>query len=227
MPALSSYRSVSHRMQRHPVSLAIKDDGPEAVRADRVLRLEHLAAARLDRGDGFIEATLGVQIDERATIGRLFAVLRVQAAGDVGVGTGQEPDRHSGILLLLNGTSEDGGVEADRPVEVQHGNVNPNNLIGHGFSSRQELRTESAGPPERHRWSEVYQRPARAAQVSRIAFLESGHRSVDALAFDMRVARDEQSEYHIDHDAGDDGREERPQRESDPQPGRIDPEEMP
>jgi hypothetical protein len=122
-------------MERHPVSLAIEDDGPEAIRADRVLRLEYLAAVRLDCGDGFIETPLGAQIDERATVRRRLAVLCVQAAGHVGVGTGQEPDCHPGMLLLVNGTPEDGGVKADRSVEVQHGNVNPDNLIGHGLSS--------------------------------------------------------------------------------------------
>jgi len=42
-------------MQRHPVALAVEDHGPEAVRADLVLGLEHLAAPRLDRGNGFVE----------------------------------------------------------------------------------------------------------------------------------------------------------------------------
>ena len=34
----------SHRMQGHPVALAVEDHGPEAVRADLVLGPEHLAA---------------------------------------------------------------------------------------------------------------------------------------------------------------------------------------
>ena len=53
-------------MQGDPVSLAIEDQGAKSVRADRVLVLKDFAPVRLDRGHGFIEPPLGVEIDEKA-----------------------------------------------------------------------------------------------------------------------------------------------------------------
>jgi len=128
----------SPRMQRHPVALAVEDHGPEAVRSDLVLGLEHLAAVRLDRGNGLVETALSVQIDEHAVVGRFLVVLREEAAADAAVGAGQDRDHHPRRLLLLNLSPQDGGVEADRPVQIQHWNIHPDDLIGHELAPSRE-----------------------------------------------------------------------------------------
>ncbi len=64
--------SVSPRVKRQPVALAIEDDRPEAVRADLVPRLKNLTPIGLDRSHRLIESPLCVQIDEQSA-GRMVS----------------------------------------------------------------------------------------------------------------------------------------------------------
>jgi hypothetical protein len=139
-------------MERQPVALAIEDDGPKAVRADLVPRLEHLAAIGLDYRDRLIEPPLRIEIDQQTAIRRLLLFLDKQTSAHVGIVAGQKPDRHARILLFRDGSAEHGRVETAGTIEVQHRNINPDNLIGHDICS-QEVHQRRRHARRRWQWN--------------------------------------------------------------------------
>src|ERR1035437_8882202 len=55
--------SGSHRVQGDAVAFAVVDHGAEAIGADGMLRLKHLAAVRLDRRDGLVKPPLAIEVE--------------------------------------------------------------------------------------------------------------------------------------------------------------------
>ena len=54
----------SHRVQGDAVAFAVEHDRAGTVWADRMLRLEHLAAVRSDRRDGLVQPPLAIEVEQ-------------------------------------------------------------------------------------------------------------------------------------------------------------------
>src|ERR1700722_17568744 len=143
-------------MKCDPVALGVEDNGPETEGPDGLLWLKDLAAARLDGLDGVIQAAVDVQVHE-GPLGRgLHRVAQVEAAGRLAVLVGKRADRHPGIVELLDLAPQYRGIEPDRTVQLQHGDIHPDNMVRHGrvfswFSRGTPGDRRSVGPPRRAR----------------------------------------------------------------------------
>src|ERR1035441_8175350 len=91
--------SSSHRMQRYAIAFAVEHDGAETVWADRMLRLEHLAAVRSDCRDSFVKPPLAIEVEQWALLGRVslmaFAARRQTSAPPMLIGGRQHGKAHA------------------------------------------------------------------------------------------------------------------------------------
>ena len=117
-------------MQGDPVAFTVRDDRAEAVRRDRVLGLEHLATVRLRRRDGRVEPAAGVDVDQWAEQRRRDALLGLdQAAADLVALVLEQPEVEAGAADLVDGLADDRAVERDRTIEVDDGDVDPDESV--------------------------------------------------------------------------------------------------
>ena len=119
-------------MKRNPVTFAVEHDSAKAVRPDLMNRLQDLTTFGGDRLDSLSEASLCVEIDERADFGRrVVGAGRVQATANVISGVRQQPEDKARASFLGYRTSEDGGIESDCALEVQDRDIDPDDAVAH------------------------------------------------------------------------------------------------
>ena len=131
-------------MKSDPVSFAVENDSPKAVGTDLMSCLKDLATLSCNRKNCLRKASLSVEIDEGANLRRRVVVVwRIQAASDVASGMGQQSEDKTWAALFRDGTSEYRRIEGDGSVEVEDGNIDPDDAVAHGdapFRGREWMR---------------------------------------------------------------------------------------
>jgi hypothetical protein len=118
-------------MQRNAVPLGVEHDRPEAVRTNGMLGHKNLPTICRNRGNGIIQPSLAVQVQERSMIRRFVLLGAMKASGDDLVSSWQKADRHPRVFLLRDRSTQYCGIEPDGSIQVEHGDIHPYNLIHH------------------------------------------------------------------------------------------------
>src|SRR5690242_19203059 len=105
-------------MERHAVAFAVDHDGAPAVRRNGCLGLDNLAAVGCYSSDRLVETAVSVQVKQRTFRGGLFSGVLYKTAAGIAFAMGQDAERAAGDLRLLDGSTDDGGIELYRPIEV-------------------------------------------------------------------------------------------------------------
>jgi hypothetical protein len=132
-------------MQRNAVPFGVEHNGAKAVRTDGMLGEDYLPAIRCDSGDGIIQSSLAIEIYERPMIRGFVLLGAMKAASDDFVSARQEAYCHPRVLLLGDWCAQHRGIETNGPIQIEHGDIHPYNLIHHD-----ELHARGKGQGARH-----------------------------------------------------------------------------
>src|SRR3990172_6795221 len=118
-------------MERHPVALAVDDNRAKTKGADGMFWLNDSAAVDRNASQRVIQPAVGIEIDHDAFVRRLFLLAREETTADLAVLMREDADGGCRKFLLFHLSDKQRGIKLDCPVQIQHRNVAPNDLIGH------------------------------------------------------------------------------------------------
>lgn len=116
-------------MQRDAVAFAVEDERPAPVGGDRMGRGQHRPAVLRDCRLRFVESTVAIEIDQEPVIAGPVVVGDYQTSASGLAFKRQDAEHKLRGFVLVDFTTEDGGVEPDRTVEIDAGNVEPDDLF--------------------------------------------------------------------------------------------------